>query len=60
MAYKVLSPPSLSNLHIVFHLSQMRRYITDLSHVIQVNDVQVRENLTVETSPMRIEDREVK
>ncbi|KAI5438202.1 hypothetical protein KIW84_024085 [Lathyrus oleraceus] len=38
----------------------LRRYIHDPSHVVQVDDVQVRDNLTVETSPMRIEDRELK
>lgn len=28
--------------------------------MIQVDDIHVRENLTMETSPMRIEDREMK
>lgn len=28
--------------------------------MIQVDDVQVRDNLTIEASPMQIEDREVK
>lgn len=32
----------------------------DLYQVIQVDDVHVRENLTVKASPMLIEDREVK
>jgi len=31
-----------------------------VSHVIQVDDLEVRDNLTVETWPVRIEDREVK
>ena len=31
-----------------------------LSHVIQVDELEVRDNLTVETWPVRIEDREVK
>ncbi|XP_050914849.1 uncharacterized protein LOC127129764 [Lathyrus oleraceus] len=35
-------------------------YITDPSHVVQLDDVEFRDNLTVETLPMRIEDREVK
>ena len=33
------------------------KYIPDLYHVIQVDDVQVRENLIVETSPLSVEDR---
>jgi len=32
----------------------------DLLHVIQVDDLEVRDNLTVETWPVRIQDREVK
>ncbi|XP_050889837.1 uncharacterized protein LOC127095149 [Lathyrus oleraceus] len=36
------------------------KYIHDLSHVIQLDGVLVRENLKVETLPLRIEDREVK
>ncbi|MCI59979.1 hypothetical protein A2U01_0081234, partial [Trifolium medium] len=52
--------PSLSNLHDVFHVSQLRKYVADPSHVIEADDVQVRDNLTVETIPLRIEGREVK
>ena len=60
MAYQIAVSSPLANLHDVFHVSQLRRYISDPSHVIQVDDIQVRENLTMEASPMRIEDREVK
>lgn len=40
-------------------MSRLRKYIPD-PHVIQVDDVKVRENLTVEASPLRVEDRKVK
>jgi hypothetical protein len=53
-------PPSLSNLHDVFHVSQLWKYVYDESHLIQEDDLEVRDNLTVETRPVRIEDREVK
>ena len=32
-------PPNLSNLHDVFHVSQLRKYISDHSHVIPVQIV---------------------
>jgi len=48
VAYRI-ALPSLSNLHSVFHVSQLRKYVYDPSHVIQVNDLEVRNNLTVET-----------
>ncbi|XP_039688643.1 uncharacterized protein, partial [Medicago truncatula] len=60
VAYRVGLPPHLSNLHDVFHVSQLRKYVADPSHVIPRDDVQVRDNLTVETMPLRIDDRKVK
>ncbi|XP_058784630.1 uncharacterized protein LOC131659458 [Vicia villosa] len=60
VAYRVALPPELSNLHDVFHVSQLRKYISDPSHVIQRDKVQIRDNLTVETMPIRIEDRKMK
>ncbi|XP_050890439.1 uncharacterized protein LOC127095850 [Lathyrus oleraceus] len=60
VAYHIALPPLLDNLHDVFHVSQMRRYILNLSRVIQVDDVHVRDNLTIEASPIQIEGREVK
>ena len=35
-------------------------YIHDPSHVVGLDDVQVKENLTYETLPLRIEDRRTK
>ena len=60
VAYRVSLPPHLSNLHDVFHVSQLRKYVSVPSHVIPRDDVQVRDNLTIETLPVRIEGREVK
>ncbi|XP_058759840.1 uncharacterized protein LOC131633137 [Vicia villosa] len=49
---------ALKSRKLIPHLlvSQLRKYITDPSHVIQVDDVQVKDNLTVEAFPTRIED----
>ena len=60
VAYQVALPPSLSNLHSVFHISQLSKYVHDPSHVIELDNVQVKENLTYETQPLRIDDRMVK
>ncbi|KAE9588651.1 putative nucleotidyltransferase, Ribonuclease H [Lupinus albus] len=35
VAYQIALPPLLSNLHNVFHVSQLRKYIGDPSHVIE-------------------------
>ena len=60
VAYQIALPPSLANLHDVFHVSQLRKYIADPSHVIQMGNVQVRDNLTVEVLPVKIDGREMK
>jgi len=60
VAYRIALPSSLSNLRDVFHVSQLRKYVYDESHVIQVDELEVRDNLMVETWPVRVEDREVK
>ncbi|MCI49639.1 hypothetical protein A2U01_0070883, partial [Trifolium medium] len=43
-----------------FHVSQLRKYVSDPSHVIESDAMQVKENLTVETLPLRIEGRETR
>ncbi|XP_050897013.1 uncharacterized protein LOC127103813 [Lathyrus oleraceus] len=60
VAYRIALPPSLENLHDVFQVSQLRNYIPNPSHVIQMDDVHVRDNLTMEALPLRIVNREVK
>ena len=59
-AYEIALPPHLANLHNVFHVSQLRKYIADPSHVLESNDIQIREDLTVNTRPVRILDSQVK
>ena len=57
VAYQIALPPSHSNLHNVFHVPQLRKYLHDQSHVIELDDVQVKDTLTYEILPLRIEDR---
>ena len=39
MAYKIALPPQLANLHLVFHVLQLRKYVFDPSHVLEAKDV---------------------
>ena len=59
MAYEIALPPQLTNLHLVFHVSQLRKYVFDPSHVLEAENVQVREDLTVEVQPVDLEDHRV-
>ncbi|XP_019442246.1 PREDICTED: uncharacterized protein LOC109346962 [Lupinus angustifolius] len=60
VAYQIALPPLLSNLHNVFHVSQLKKYISDTSHIIEPDAIQLKDNLTFETMPIRIADRSVK
>nr|KYP41315.1 hypothetical protein KK1_037307 [Cajanus cajan] len=60
VAYQLALPPILSNLHDVFHVSQLRKYIRDPSNVVEMDDVQVRENLTYEKRPIVVVDHKLK
>jgi len=59
-AYEIALPPHLANLHNVFHVSQLRKYVADPNHVLEQDDVQVREDLTMWVGPVRILDSQVK
>ena len=54
VAYRIALPPSLSNLHDVFHVSQLRKYYNDPSHVLVSDDVPLRDDLTFRVPPARI------
>nr|KYP73010.1 Transposon Ty3-I Gag-Pol polyprotein [Cajanus cajan] len=56
VAYRLALPPSLSNLHDVFHVSQLRKYVHDSSHVVELDDV----DLTFEKLPVAVVDHELK
>ncbi|RVW80540.1 Transposon Ty3-G Gag-Pol polyprotein [Vitis vinifera] len=55
-AYKVALPPSLSKVHNVFHVSTLRKYIYDPTHVVELEPIQIFEDLTYEEVPVQIVD----
>jgi len=59
LAYEIALPPQFANLHPVFHISQLRKYVFDPSHVLEVEDVQIMEDLTVEVLLVALEDSKV-
>ncbi|XP_052728486.1 uncharacterized protein LOC128195286 [Vigna angularis] len=60
VAYEFSLPPQLSNLHPVFHVSQLRKYIADPSHVLELEDVHFCQDRTLEMQPVRVEDSRTK
>jgi len=59
VAYEIALPPQLANLHLVIYVSQLRKYMFDLAHVLEAEDIQIREDLTVEVPPITLEESRV-
>ena len=52
-------PPKSSRIHPVFHITMLRRYISDPSHILQSQAVELNEDLTYEEYPVEIVDCQV-
>ncbi|KAA0025885.1 ty3-gypsy retrotransposon protein [Cucumis melo var. makuwa] len=59
VAYRLALPPSLSTVHDVFHVSMLRKYVADPTHVVDFEPLQLSENLSFEEQPIEILVREV-
>ena len=57
VAYRLELPSDLDRIHDVFHVSMLRKYIPDPSHVLTEQPVEIQENLTYEEGPVQILDR---
>ena len=60
VAYLLALTPELAKLHDVFHVSMLRRYCSDESHILPVLEIQVQEDLSYDEEPKAIFAREVK
>ena len=60
VAYRLELPLKLAKLHNVFHVSMLRKYRSDESHILPVQDIQVQEDLSYDEKPKTILAREVK
>ena len=60
VAYRLALPPELAKLHNVFHVSMLRRYRSNESHILPVQEIQVQEDLSYDEEPKVILAREVK
>ncbi|KAA0039194.1 pol protein [Cucumis melo var. makuwa] len=60
VAYRLALPPSFSAMHDVFHVSMLRRYVADSTHVVDFEPLQISENLSYEEQPVEILAKEVK
>ena len=56
IAYQLALPLSLSSVHIVFHVSMLRKYTPDLTHVVDWSDLVIDVDGTFEEGLVRIMD----
>ena len=60
VAYCLALPLELAKLHDVFHVFMFRRYHSDTSNILPIQDIQVQEDFTFEEEPKAILDREIR
>ena len=60
LAYQLELSRDLERIHGVFHVSMLRKYISDPSHVLEAPPVELKEDLSFEVIFVRIADQRMK
>ncbi|KAM6546311.1 hypothetical protein CsatB_027047 [Cannabis sativa] len=60
VAYRLAMPPALAAVHNVFHVSMLRKYVSDSSHVLSYEALELQPDLSYEEQPVQILDRREK
>ncbi|KAA3488290.1 reverse transcriptase [Gossypium australe] len=60
VAYRLELPPELEQIHDVFHVSMLRCCRSDPSHIVPVEEIEVRTDLSFEEELVQILDRDIK
>ena len=58
IAYLLALPPSLSSVHEAFHVSMLRKYTPDPTHIVDWGELVVDAEGTFEEGPMCIMDNQ--
>ncbi|CAH1452087.1 unnamed protein product [Lactuca virosa] len=60
VAYKLNLPRELNNVHSTFHVSNLKKCLSDETLVIPLDEIEINESLNFVEEPVEIMDREVK
>ncbi|KAD0364781.1 hypothetical protein E3N88_44374 [Mikania micrantha] len=60
VAYELQLPQELSSVHNVFHVSNLKKCLSDETHSIPLEEIQIDEQLHFVEEPVEIMDREIK
>ncbi|KAK6122224.1 hypothetical protein DH2020_044033 [Rehmannia glutinosa] len=56
LAYRLALPPQLAYVHNVFHVSMLRKYVYDPSHIINYLGLEINRDLSYEEIPIAVLD----
>ncbi|KAA3470631.1 DNA/RNA polymerases superfamily protein [Gossypium australe] len=59
VAYQLELPPKMNCIHDVYHVSMLRRYQSDPSHVVPIEEIKVIQDLSFKEESVQILEREV-
>lgn len=60
VAYRFVLPISMNHIHDMFYVSSLCKYISDLSHVLRTNEIQLSKDLSYDKRSIQILDRRIK
>ena len=60
MAYRLDLPEEFSRVPNVLHITMLRKYIPDSSHMLETPEIELRDDLSYEEQPVQILSREEK
>ena len=60
VAYRLELFLELSWIHNVFHISMLKKYVPDLSHILEAPPIELDEDLSFEVQPVAVVDQELK
>uniref|UniRef100_A0A1S4CLK0 Tf2-1-like SH3-like domain-containing protein n=1 Tax=Nicotiana tabacum TaxID=4097 RepID=A0A1S4CLK0_TOBAC len=60
VAYKLELSPELDAVHMIFHVSMLRKCLSDQFHITPFEDIKVTEDLSYEEVPLAIPDCQIR
>jgi hypothetical protein len=60
VAYRLQLPPELSSVHNTFHISNLKKCLSDESLITPLDEIQIDDKLHFIEEPVEIMDREIK